>query len=116
MILSVISAAKTTLMLIGICLLGVTGKIDGVIMYQDVLAIHADIRHAFAYGGFIVSGTSSERVLSHEYGHLIQERTYGPLYEVLVALPSLMSALLSDSSETHSRRWFEIEATELGHQ
>ncbi len=116
MVISMIAAAKTTLVLICICFLGVTGKIDGVIMYRDSIAIHADIRPAFAYGGFIVSGTSSERFLSHEYGHLIQERTYGPLYEALVALPSLMSVLLSDSSETHIRRWFEIEATELGHQ
>ncbi len=116
MIPSVISAAKTTLMLIGICLLGVTGKIDGVIMYQDVLAIHADIRHAFAYGGFIVSGPNSENFLAHEYGHLLQERNYGLLYEVLVALPSLISALVSDSSEIHATRWFEVDATELGHQ
>ena len=116
MIMSVMAAAKTTLVLIGICILGVTGRINGVIVYQDVIAVHADIRPAFAYGGFIVSGTSSERFLSHEYGHLIQERKYGPLYELLVVVPSLVSALLSGSEEIHQSRWFEIEATELGRQ
>ena len=116
MILSVISAAKTTLMLIGICLLGATGKIDSVIMYRDVLAVHADIDNAFAYGGFIVSGVNSENFLSHEYGHLIQERKYGLLYEFLVVVPSLISAMVSENAAAHGARWFEIEATEQGRQ
>ncbi len=116
MIASVIGAAKTVLSLIGICILAMAGKIDDVTIYRDAIAVQADIRNAFAFGGFIVSGTSSKTFLAHEYGHVLQERRYGPLYEVLVVLPSLASALLSETREIHRSRWFEIEATELGSQ
>ncbi len=112
---SIIQFTYTTLMLIGLCALGVTGRIESVTTYRDALVVQPTIQSAFAVGGMIVTSVPPSypgytELLKHEYGHLIQEREYGPLYLLLVALPSVVGAWTS-------WEWapaIETLATELG--
>jgi hypothetical protein len=63
---------------------------------------------AFCLGTYIVGSQRSTPLFPHEYGHYLQSRVYGPLYLLVIALPSLASATFS--KKHHNNRWFEKDA------
>ena len=102
-------------MLIAISALGVMGVIPDLEIRDDFIIVRGPPLISMSYGGWIVvPGDASESLILHEYGHYLQERKYGYLHELLVVLPSLLSAKISKDLGAHQARWFEIEATELG--
>ena len=105
---------RGTIALIGVCILGVSGHVTSVEPYRDVFVVHTDLPMMLSYGGWIVGDLRAPYILAHEYGHTIQEAKYQWAYELLVAIPSLISAMVSDTTADHLGRWFEQEATALG--
>ena len=66
-------------------------------------------------GDYIILGEKSERSVRHEFGHCVQSRMLGPLYLIVVGLPSLIHAWLC-RCEDHSYYdyWCERWADKLG--
>ena len=69
----------------------------------DNLVRHYE-RHGWSYGGAVTLGeyiftnrNVSVKTLTHEYGHVIQSRMLGPLYLLVVGLPSIVHAWLHES-------------------
>lgn len=61
-------------------------------------------------GEYIIVGTRQELTVRHEYGHVLQSRMLGPLYLIVIGLPSLMWAWLGDSiAPGKSYYWFYTE-------
>jgi hypothetical protein len=92
---------------------------------------HQDIRHfgdvtfiidgdakpgyhtAFTLGEYIFTNTTHQGTLRHEYGHTLQSRILGPLYLLVIALPSLINETVqNDDAET--RFYTEAWAVKLG--
>ena len=61
---------------------------------------------AFSLGP-VLTGWSGFSDWQHEYGHTWQNRVLGPFYLVVIALPSLISAISSPSShsEFYTEKW-----------
>lgn len=112
---SIVIMAQSTIMLIGMCLLGVTGGIETISSYRDTLVIVPVFEAAFAFGGMIVSSYEDGEIYEpgwvamHEYGHLQQERQYGIFYIPLVVLPSLLNYI-----GIYRSTGIERDATERG--
>lgn len=51
-------------------------------------------RGGISLGRYIILGTMLERSVRHEYGHCLQSRMLGPLYLIVIGLPSILWALL----------------------
>lgn len=47
-------------------------------------------------GEYIIVGTRQDITVRHEFGHVLQSRMLGPLYLIVIGLPSIMHAWLSD--------------------
>lgn len=47
-------------------------------------------------GEYIMVGTKQNLVVRHEYGHVLQSRMLGPLYLIVIGLPSLVHAWLNN--------------------
>lgn len=47
-------------------------------------------------GEYIFVETHNVRIVRHEFGHVLQSRMLGPLYLLVVGLPSLLHAWLND--------------------
>jgi hypothetical protein len=66
----------------------------------------------------IVSRYAPELTIQHEYGHVSQSRLLGPLYLIVVGVPSFIMATLTLcgvlSSERYYDRWPENWADRLG--
>lgn len=45
-------------------------------------------------GQYIILHSTKEKSIKHEYGHCIQSRILGPLYLIVIGLPSIMHAWL----------------------
>lgn len=43
-------------------------------------------------GNYIIVGSQCEKSVKHEFGHCIQSRYLGPLYLIVVGIPSLIHA------------------------
>lgn len=109
MIFSLYYYIWTTIALIGVCALGVTGVIDDLTVYKDSILVRPQFHSAFAIGGFIISSYDRDDVTAHEYGHLQQEKQYGILYAPLVAIPSILNYL-----GIYDARGIESDATRRG--
>ena len=107
---SVVRMTTTTVALIFACVLGVTGNAS-LGQYRDVLTIEISGNTSFAFGGMIFDGGAP---LSHEYGHVMQERLLGACYLPLVAVPSLLLMAADMSTNDYYATWPESWATELG--
>lgn len=46
-------------------------------------------------GEYILLGSCQAETVRHEYGHVLQSRIFGPLYLLVVGLPSVMHAWLN---------------------
>lgn len=66
-------------------------------------------------GQYIIMGHENENTVRHEYGHSLQSKMLGPLYLLVVGLPSVIHAWLCDC-HTHSYYDFfcELWADKLG--
>lgn len=68
-------------------------------------------------GQYIILGYSNEKSAAHEYGHCIQSKILGPLYLIIVGMPSLIHAALHDCKsvgKTYYHFWTERWANNLG--
>jgi hypothetical protein len=76
----------------------------------------------FEMGTMFVRDTTSTNELSqHEFGHTFQNCLLGPLYPILVGIPSMCRYWYRHISEKHGKIhkpydaiWFEDSATEIG--
>ena len=116
---SVYMLAIGALTVLMVSIAGVAGQVEAIEPYRDTYVITAPRMEAagMAVGGLIFErgGARAGRqsfLRAHEYGHVLQRRTYGIAYPILVALPSVLSAWLAPNE--HGDRWFEQEATDLG--
>lgn len=107
---------KTAVALLIVCTMGVMGFVEGLEVYPHGVIVPYDGVLCFAAGGFGFVGISaSTETKLHETGHLEQERMLGVLYGPLIALPSVVSAIVSLAGfGNHYDRWFERQATQLG--
>jgi hypothetical protein len=71
--------------------------------------------------GNTINGTNmdiSQEIFTHEYGHILQGRRWGPLYFLMIAPGSLISCWNDTAQKTnkHSYRWYERQANKLGYE
>lgn len=70
-----------------------------------------------SFGKYIFLSNDSgqiESVYDHEFGHCIQSRILGPLYLLVVGIPSGIHCLLHDGSSNYYDFWTEKWANKLG--
>lgn len=69
-------------------------------------------------GNYILTWSLSHQTVMHEYGHSLQSKLLGPLYLLLVGLPSITMNILSRlgviSPLLYYQRWPESWADTLG--
>lgn len=66
-------------------------------------------------GRYIILGEYCEKSVHHEYGHCIQSKMLGPLYLLVVGLPSLIHAWLCRCKDhSYYDYWCEKWADRLG--
>lgn len=68
-------------------------------------------------GEYIVVGTKDCLTVRHEYGHVLQSRYLGPLYLLVVGLPSILHAWIHDCKKhglTYYHFYTESWADRLG--
>lgn len=74
-----------------------------------------DFRGGISLGRYIILGDKRERSVRHEFGHCIQSRMLGPLYLIVVGLPSLIHAWLCKCDDhSYYDYWCESWADRLG--
>lgn len=62
-------------------------------------------------GEYIIVGTKQETTVRHEYGHVLQSRILGPLYLIVIGLPSLIHAWLNGAigcCEKHDEGYYHF--------
>jgi hypothetical protein len=79
-------------------------------------------------GMFFIRGKWNERVCAHEYGHSIQNLWWGPLFPIIIAIPSAtrywwrvfyMKYIYKRTRKRlppYDSIWFEGQATKLGNK
>lgn len=94
------------------------GKLMNIGSYNEVIIYTKDTPGGVSLGKYVfISPRASENTLKHEYGHTRQSLMLGPLYLVVIGLPSLMWALLHRRiAPRKSYYWFYTEhlADKLG--
>lgn len=74
-----------------------------------------DFRGGISLGRYIILGDKRERSVRHEFGHCIQSRMLGPLYLIVIGLPSLIHAWLCKCDDhSYYDYWCEMWADKLG--
>ena len=63
-------------------------------MYKQDIVTFWNNEYGLSLGIFIFVGSDNKKLLMHEYGHSIQSLILGPLYLIVVGIPSLLWALL----------------------
>ncbi len=89
---------------------------DSTIIYMNSQTIF------FSLGKFIfisANGNYSNTLLKHEYGHSIQSKYLGPLYLIVVGIPSVLMNILTrmnilKGGKYYYKRWPENWADSLG--
>lgn len=98
-----------TIMLIIVCVLGVSGEISSIGFYSDVMVFRTLTYGGVAVGNMILLNEDYDNEwIQHEYGHLKQERMLNVLYLPIVGIPSVIARL------TQTYMWPETWADELG--
>ncbi len=114
---------STTVSLILACFLGVSGIATGIDVRQGTMVVNIQADTSWSFGGSVFVGShprySREDIITHEYGHILQEQEFGPvLYFLLVAIPSLrLNYLVRAGKLTTAEyflRWPEIDADVRG--
>lgn len=84
----------------------------------------ADINWAISLGKYIIVSDTyhNQTVVKHEYGHSIQSKMFGPLYLLIVGIPSITMNIMSTIlyklgkpkyAENYYNRWPENWADKL---
>lgn len=76
-------------------------------------------RGGISLGRYIILGEKLERSIKHEYGHCLQSKMLGPLYLIVVGLPSIIWAMLygwliQETKDGYYRFYTEKWANRLG--
>jgi len=93
--------------------------------YKTAKVYRAGIGWGISLGQYIIVSVSnpSTNLVPHEYGHSLQSRMLGPLYLIVVGLPSITMNMLSSIlflvgypqfAWNYYRRWPESWADKLG--
>lgn len=62
-------------------------------------------------GEYIIVGTKQDLTVRHEFGHVLQSRYLGPLYLLVIGLPSLIHAWLNGAigcCDRHSEGYYHF--------
>lgn len=62
-------------------------------------------------GEYVIVGTKQELTVRHEYGHVLQSRILGPLYLIVIGLPSLIHAWINGAigcCEKHDEGYYHF--------
>ena len=114
MIDSVARMLQTTIALITMCILGVSGYVEEVQPYREAMAVETTLNMGWAIGGIIFVGDLGyDAWTAHEYGHVQQEQMLGIFYIPMIAIPSMFSVIINDH-KTHAGSEVEKWATALG--
>ena len=89
-------------------------SLDGITFY-----VAEDFNGGISLGKYIIVYKARESTIRHEYGHCIQSRMLGPLYLLIVGIPSLIWAsmygvVISHKKYDYSDFWCEKWADKLG--
>ena len=87
--------------------------------YEDVRVYRVPYKFGLSLGQYIfVHYSASRTTWAHEYGHSLQSRMLGPLYLLIVGLPSITMNILTRlgilSADNYYKRWPENWADTLG--
>ena len=84
-------------------------------LYDVTFYYAKGFKGGISLGNYIILGSKSKKSIRHEYGHCIQSRMLGPLYLIVIGLPSILHAWLC-SCKNHSYYDFYTEkwADKLG--
>lgn len=82
--------------------------------YDDCVIYTKYSKHGFTLGKYVYIyrfSTNKEFIVKHEHGHVIQSKILGPLYLLVIGLPSLLWAwLYKKVAPNKSYYWFYTEA------
>lgn len=89
-------------------------SLDGITFYEA-----ESFNGGISLGKYIIVYKKRESTIRHEYGHSIQSRYLGPLYLLVVGIPSLIWAamygvVISHKKHDYSDFWCERWADRLG--
>ena len=89
-------------------------SLDGITFYEA-----ESFNGGISLGKYIIVYKERESLIRHEYGHSIQSRYLGPLYLLVVGIPSLLWAsmygvVISHKKYDYSDFWCERWADKLG--
>ena len=89
-------------------------SLDGITFYEA-----ESFNGGISLGKYIIVYKKRESTIRHEYGHCIQSRMLGPLYLLIVGIPSLIWAsmygvVISHKKYDYSDFWCERWADKLG--
>lgn len=63
--------------------------------FQDInYYFHDSFPGGISLGNYLILGTNRTQSIKHEHGHAIQSRMLGPLYLIVIGLPSIIWAWL----------------------
>ncbi len=92
-------------------------KIEGVYVFEETVTYETNASFiGYALGNKIFLGRKAcfgGNVFTHEFGHTLQSKTFGPAYIFLIALPSLATAVFANE-QVHYLSLPEKHATEIG--
>jgi hypothetical protein len=94
-------------------------KMVSVSKYKCGVVNYLDVGWGVSLGKYILlRQNAAEKTVKHEYGHSIQSMYFGPLYLIIIGLPSIVMNLLSRvnilNEEKYYERWPESWADSLG--
>ncbi len=97
-------------------------RVNEITFNYGITAVDLGINGAVTIGNYTAGSTNysanhNNPLFRHEYGHYIQSQRLGIFYLIVVGIPSLQSAILSNSQSntpSHLNRWFEVDASKKG--
>ncbi len=85
--------------------------------YDDVIIYETDRAYlGFTLGEHIFLGKQASfngNIYTHEFGHVVQSRSWGWLYLPIIAIPSFVTSAFSEKG-FHNRTWYERDASQKG--
>jgi len=86
-----------------------SGNIHDIIKHRGRLFIKTFSKFGLSLGFFLFCPlTGDPSVVSHEYGHSIQSRLFGPLYLLVIGFPSFILACLSFFNKKIAAQYFNL--------
>lgn len=73
------------------------------------ITISKNFRGGISLGNYIIVSESNNTygVILHEYGHHLQSKMLGPLYLIIVGLPSILHNMFCDCSK-HNHNYYDV--------